>query len=143
MVYLRLFNTTSKRHPKVSERNVCFVNSSLQLINSIPAVRRYFVDKQFRSDTKEAHQFPISDQISELFRASPDIVSSAGEVRELVAGSCNEYGYLNKGDHQDLTAFLLILLDLIDKEMINATGQETFTFNKQTFNSQNILRSEI
>ena len=120
MVYLRLFNTTLKRHPKVSERNVCFVNGSLQLLNSVPDIRRYFVEEQFRTD--DLQQFPICDQISEIFRASPDIVSSAGKVRELVANSCKEYGYLNKGDHQDLTVFLMIMLDLIDKEMIDSTG---------------------
>ena len=120
MVYLRLFNTTSKRHSKVSERNACFVNGSLQLINSVPDVRSYFVEEKFRTD--DSQQFPICDQISEIFRASTDIVSSAGKVRELVASSRPEYGYLNKGDHQDLTVFLMIMLDLIDKEMIDSTG---------------------
>ena len=137
MVYLRLFNTTLKRHPIVSERNVCFVNSSLQLINSVPDVRRYFVEDKFRTD--ESQQFPICDKISEIFRASTDTVSSAGKVRELVASSCLEYGYLNKGDHQDLTAFLLIMLDLIDKEMKDATGSFLNFYIQQLTYSQFVL----
>ena len=124
MAYLRLFNTTSKRHHKVSERNVCSVNGSLQLINSVPDIRRYFVEEQFRTDNDDdSQQFPICDQISEIFKASTDVVSSAGKVRELVANSRPEYAYLNRGDHQDLTVFLMIMLDLINKEMIDSTGQ--------------------
>ena len=79
------------------------------------------MEEQFRTE-ESRWQFPICDQLSEIFRASTDVVSSAGKVRELVASSRPEYGYLNKGDHQDLTVFLMIMLDLIDKEMIDATG---------------------
>ena len=48
--YLRLRN-----FPKVqgqaptAETEICFVNASLQLLNSLPECRRYFVEKQYKT----------------------------------------------------------------------------------------------
>ena len=118
--YLRLRNYGSREDAPKAEKNTCFVNTSLQLMNSIPDCRKYFVEKRYK--TQDSQQLPICDQISAIFRTSPNVSNSAGSLRELIGG-INGYGYLNDGEQQDMASFFTILLDEIDKEITAATGQ--------------------
>ena len=101
-----------------AETDICFVNASLQLMNSLPECRRYFVEKRYQ--TQDSQLFPISDQVSAIFRTPTNISNGAGSLREMIA-SINGWGYLKTGQ-QDMTLFLSIMLDEIDKEITRVTG---------------------
>ena len=118
--YLRLRNFPKiQGQAPTAETEICFVNASLQIINSLPECRRYFVEKRYQTQDSQ-QQFPICDDISAIFKTSTNISNGAGSLREIIS-SINGYGYLKVGQ-QDMTAFLTILLDEIDKETTRLTG---------------------
>ena len=119
--YLRLrnFPKIQGQAPTV-ETEICFVNASLQLMNSLPECRRYFVEKQYKTQDSQ-QRFPICDDVSAIFRTPNTISNGAGSLRQLIA-SINGWGYLGVGQ-QDMTQFLTILLDEIDKEITRFSGQ--------------------
>ena len=120
--YLRLRNFPNvPNQAPTAETEICFVNASLQLMNSLPRCRRYFAEKKYRTQDSPHQQFPICDDISAIFRTSTNISNGAGSLREKIA-SINGWGYLTVGQ-QDMTLFFTILLDEIDKEIIRVTGQ--------------------
>ena len=79
MVVLKLINNSGHSE----EKNLCFVNASLQLLYSIPDVRNFFKDRAYRTDTPL--RFPISDELSRIFRTAGQFRTSAAEIRRLTA----------------------------------------------------------
>ena len=74
---MRLCNNTGDR----GERNICFINASLQALNSLDSFREFFVNRDY--DPGE-NKFAICDEIGRLFRANPDSIQSAKELRRLI-----------------------------------------------------------
>ena len=111
---MRLCNNTGDR----GESNICFLNASLQALNSLDSFREFFVNRDFDPGEKK---FPICDEIARLFRANPESIRSAKELRRLIGEEpgCSVY---NDGSQQDASGFLMVLLDLISKGIKKVTG---------------------
>ena len=75
---LKLVNNTGLR----SERNLCYINTELQLLYSIPEVNEFFVSKQYRKSCTQ--KLPICDEISRIFGTRGQFPTSAAELRRLV-----------------------------------------------------------
>ena len=75
------------------------------------------------------NKFPICDEISSLFRANPEGIQSAKELRRLIGeeSGCSMY---NDGSQQDAGGLLMVLLDLISKEIKRVTGQNSSYMEK-------------
>ena len=78
MTVLKLINNSEFRE----EKNLCFVNTSLQLLYSIKDVRDFFKDKVYKTDLAE--RLPVSDEISRIFKTEGKCSTSAAELRRLV-----------------------------------------------------------
>ena len=78
MAPLKLVNNTGLR----SEANLCYVNSSLQLLNIIPEIRDLFVAKQYKKNF--SGRLPISDELSRIFCTDGKFLTSAAQLRFLV-----------------------------------------------------------
>ena len=110
MTILKLVNNTGLR----SERNLCYVNTELQLLFSIPDVKQYFISKKYRENYKV--KLPICDEISRIFGTAGQIETSAAELRRLV-GSLHDRRDLCDGIQQDLVEFHTLLLRGIETEL--------------------------
>ena len=83
MAPFKLKNNTGVR----SERNLCFVNSALQLLSSIPKFRDLFKSKTYRLNCIKNEKLPISDELSRLFNFPGNSSTSAAALRSLIAKS--------------------------------------------------------
>ena len=77
MSVLKLVNDTGL----IAEKNLCFVNASIQLLYSIPDVRDFFKKKEYRLDFPE--RLPVCDELSRIFKTEGMFVTSAAELRRL------------------------------------------------------------
>ena len=110
MAPLKLVNNTGLE----SEANLCFVNSTLQLLNSIAEFKQYFVDKEYRQGFPE--KLPISDELSRILLTDGRFATSAAQLRLLVGTSSGKY-YLCDGSQQDILEFHQTLLQELEKEL--------------------------
>jgi hypothetical protein len=106
---MKLVNNTGQK----SEKNICFVNTSLQLLRSIAIVKDFFQKRLYRSDN-DGPTMPICDELSRLVTNSGQF--SASVLRSLVGRSSGKL-YLCDGTQQDPVEFLTILLQQVDKEI--------------------------
>ena len=86
------------------EKNLCFVNSALQLLNSINELKNLFVSKRYRKNLHDTS--PISDELSRLFSLEGKVTGSAGALRQMVGQSSGKH-YLYSGSQQDVCEFCL------------------------------------
>ena len=97
-----------------SERNICYVNSMLQLLKSVNEFEDLFTTGRYRVDKKS--KLPVSDEISRIFKFSGNSPTSASALRSLVARLSGKH-YLADGSHQDCLEFLETLLEELLKEL--------------------------
>ena len=109
---IKLVNNTGL----ASEKNLCFVNSALQLLYCIPRVRVFFKSKEFRLASECGREMKICDEIARLFNSEKNFNSSAAELRSLVSIASGRL-YLHNGSQQDSLEFLITLLQEIDEEI--------------------------
>ena len=112
MAPFKLKNNTGVR----SERNLCFVNSALQLLNSIPEFRDLFKSKTYRLNCIKNEKLPFSDELSRLFNFSGNSSTSAAALRSLIATSSKK-PYLCDGSQRDIAEFIEIMLEELEKEL--------------------------
>ena len=92
--------------------NICFLNTALQLLNSIPDFKSFFTSREYRQDF--SGKLPISDELCRIFEADGGFVTSAAVLRQLVGVSSQKH-YLYDGSQQDTQEFHLTLLDALQK----------------------------
>ena len=109
---LKLVNNTGFE----SEKNLCFVNSALQLLNCTPRVRTFFKMKEYRLPNEQNRVMQICDEVSRLFNWEGDMPASAAEVRHIVA-TVSGNDYLSNGSQQDTVEFLITLLQGVEEEI--------------------------
>ena len=83
-----------------SERNLCFVNTALQLLYSVPRMKSFFQMKEYRLSAEQKRKMQICDEISRLFSSDGNFLSSASVLRQLVATRSGR-NYLKDGTQQD------------------------------------------
>ena len=110
MGLIRLRNNTGL----ASEKNICYVNSMLQLLKSITEFENLFTTGRYRIDRKI--KLPVSDEISRIFKFSGNSPTSASALRSLVARLSGK-DYLADGSHQDCLEFIETLLEELFKEL--------------------------
>ena len=98
MTALKLVNNTSLR----SEKNLCYVNTELQLLYSIPDVNQFFTSKKYRESYEQ--RLPVCDEISRIFGTGGQIQASAAELRRLV-GVFHGRSDICNGIQQDIEEF--------------------------------------
>ena len=103
MAALKLVNNTGLR----SERNLCYVNTELQLLFSIPDVKDFFASKKYRENYPE--KLPICDELSRIFKTQGQFQTTAAELRRLVGSLFNREDICD-GEQQDLEEFHTLLL---------------------------------
>ena len=71
MTTLKLVNNTGLS----SERNLCYINTELQLLYSIPEIKEFFVSKKYRDNCTQ--KLPICDEMSRIFGTGGQFLTSA------------------------------------------------------------------
>ena len=123
MNHLRLVNNTGYE----AEKNLCFVNTALQLLHSDQEFRDFFIHKVFRNN--ENRSFPICDELSCIFRKEGTFSASAAELRRLV-GLFSGIDEISDGQQKDITHFLRLLLQTIQMELSNQPQEISALINK-------------
>ena len=80
MAGLRLINNPGLD----TEKNLCFVNSALQLLYSLPEVRDFFVHQEYKTNQQEDADLTICNEVSRIFKSAGHFVASAATLRLLV-----------------------------------------------------------
>ena len=109
---IKLVNNTYQ----ISEKNICFVNTAIQLLYAIPKMKTFFGMKEYKLSTESKRQMKICDELSRLFNCQGSFTASAGELRRLVATHSGRE-YLFAGTQQDTVEFLITLLQLVEAEI--------------------------
>ena len=123
MAALKLVNNTGFR----SERNLCYVNTELQLLYSIPDAKEFFASKKYRENYQE--KLPICDEIARMFKAQGQFQTSAAELRQLVGRLYNREDICD-GEQQDLEEFHTLLLRGIENEVAKVGAQQARFISK-------------
>jgi ubiquitin C-terminal hydrolase len=123
MAALKLVNNTGLK----SEKNLCFVNTELQLLYSIPDVKDFFASKKYRENYPE--KLPICDELSRIFRTEGRFQTTAAELRRLIGKLYRREDICN-GVQQDLEEFHTLLLGGIDVELARVGGVQSRFVNK-------------
>ena len=123
MTVLKLVNNTGLK----AEKNLCFVNATLQLLYSIPDVRIFFKKKEYRQNHAEG--LPVCDEISRIFKSDGKFRTSAAELRRLT-GQYYRRVDICDGVQQDMEEFTRMLLDLIEHEL-SRVGYESSRIMKK------------
>ena len=110
MFPLRLVNNTGYE----SEKNLCFVNTALQLLYSIAEFRNIFKNQVFNTNVNIS--FPICNELSRIFRTEGNFPTSAAELRRLV-GLFSGVEEISDGAQKDISHFLRLLLQTLEIEL--------------------------
>ena len=115
---LRLINNSSLE----SERNICYVNSAVQLMFNIPRLTKMFEEREYRLKGEEDRTMKICDELSRLFNARGSAITSAAVLRQLVRIASHKQQFLD-GSQQDILDFLFTLLGEIEKEISHSNWE--------------------
>ena len=95
--------------------NLCYVNSTLNLLHSNKDFANFFQDKKYLELDQDPVDFPLSSEISNLFNPHVGGVKSATELRRLIAVQSDQPQF-STWDQQDVTEFLRTFLDVLVAE---------------------------
>ena len=109
---IKLVNNTSQK----SESNICFVNTAVQLLNSIPRIKTFIKSREYKLHNESKRLMKICDELSRILNSEGRFSASAGELRRLVATQSGR-DYLNNTTQQDTVEFLIALLQLVESEI--------------------------
>jgi ubiquitin C-terminal hydrolase len=94
-------------------RNLCFVNSAIQLLHSIPEVRNYFKHLEYSLE----YNMPVCMELKRIFKSEGGLVVSGAELRKLIGHSSGRLD-MSDGSQQDIMEFQDLLLNVIETELI-------------------------
>ena len=108
------------------EQNICFVNSTIQLLCSIPMVREYFQYQIYSTDPYRTYN--ISSEINQLFTRTG--IASSARLRMLIGRKRGLQRFMD-GSQQDAVDFLHILINELEKEIgcFSSHGQKNHKVN--------------
>ena len=124
MANLKLINNPGLE----SEKNLCFVNTAVQLLYSLPEVRKFFIHKEYKTNQDENADLTICNELSRIFKTAGKFVASTATLRLLVGhGSGNTD--ISNGTQQDIIDFLRLLLKQIEIELSELDGPQALFIN--------------
>ena len=94
------------------DQNLCFVNSTLQVLYSIDDFRLFFLSVEAPFPAS----LPVCREIAKLFRSKGEYEVSASELRRTV-GLTSRKSYLANGGQQDAEEFLRTLIEQLMVEL--------------------------
>ena len=94
-------------------RNLCFVNSAIQLLHNIPEIRNYFKYLEFNLE----HNMPVCMELKRIFKSEGKLVVSGAELRKLIGESSGRLD-MSDGSQQDVMEFHDLLLKVIENELV-------------------------
>ena len=97
--------------------NLCYVNSTLNLLHSNKEFASFFSDKKYLQLDQDPVDFPISSELSKLFNPHDSGVKSARELRRLIAVQSDQPQFATS-DQQDVTEFLRTFRDVLVAEFM-------------------------
>ena len=95
------------------EKNICYINAIIQLLNSVAMIRNLVKKKGYRENLDSVT--PVLDELSRIFNYQ-GAVTSAGPLRQLL-GSREGLTYVTLGEQEDASLFLSQLLEQMIKEV--------------------------
>jgi hypothetical protein len=125
MASLRLINNSGLE----TEKNLCFVNTALQLLYSLPEVRHFFVHQEYKTNQDENADLTICDEVSQIFKSAGQFIASAATLRLLV-GNGSGNAEISSGSQQDIIDFLRLLFQQIEIELSELDGPQALFINK-------------
>ena len=123
MSALKLVNNTGLE----SEKNLCFVNTELQLLYSIAHVKDFFSSKKYRGNFQT--KLPLCDELSRIFNTGGRFQTTAAELRRLIGRFYRREDICN-GEQQDLEEFHTLLLTGIEHELARVGGLQARFISK-------------
>ena len=96
-----------------SQRYICFINATLQLLAAIPIIKNFFTKRKYQQSAERSYR--ICSEISRIFNMTGR-VTSAGSLRQDV-GSLPGNHFVKDGHMQDADHFLKVLTKALDAEI--------------------------
>ena len=137
MLVLKLINNSWDE----SAKNLCFVNTSLQMLYSLPEVRSFFVNQHYKVNQDQSANFKICNEVSRIFKSAGHFSISAATLRLLV-GCESQNEEICNGSQQDITLFIRLLLQEIEKELTELDGPNALFINK-FWGSEHVIRKFV
>ena len=94
-------------------RNLCFVNSAIQLLHSIPEIRNYIKHLEYNLE----FDLPVCMELKRIFKSEGKLVVSGAELRKLIGQSSGRLD-MSDGSQQDIMEFHNLLLNVIEEELL-------------------------
>ena len=135
MIPLRLVNNTGYE----LDKNLCFVNTALQLLNSIQEFREFFKNQEYKNNVNGS--FPICEELSNIFRTDGKCSTSAAEVRRLV-GLFSGVEDISDGQQKDISHFLRLLLQTLEIEL-SGQPEENFALINKFWGKEKAIRKFV
>ena len=102
-----------------NQRNICYVNSVLQLMAAVPIIRDYFVQRSFRHGNHR--DYPLCSEIVRIFEmAGSRMIENAGELREMIGSMAGfeRFSTVHRlGTQECAKDFLSVLVSKLENEV--------------------------
>ena len=123
------------------EQNICFINSILFLLFSVPAFRDFFKKKDYRGKKNlyGGQKVPICDEVSSIFNCV-SARTSAGALRQLMGSMSPEFEYIKNGQQQGAPEFLEDLLETIEIELKESENSQMSNGFRKLFEGHEIIQ---
>ena len=95
-------------------RNSCYINSSVQLLHSIPKFRSFILEKLYFHASKIGMQ-QVCESLFEIF-SKPHVIQNVEELRSWIRRSFPQHSKYDTNQMWDTEEFLIHLLECIDFE---------------------------
>ena len=99
------------------EKNLCFVNLTVQLLDSINIFQDFFTSNDWINLSEKQTHGKILTELEFIFSSKRKVATSAGTLRHLVANAA-ENPEIGNGQMKDAAEFLGLMLTEIEKEFI-------------------------
>ena len=95
-------------------RNSCYINSSVQLLHSIPKFRTFILEKLYFHVSKTGMK-QVCESLFEIF-SKPHVIQNVEELRSCIRRSFPQHSKYDTNQMWDTEEFLIHLLECIDFE---------------------------
>ena len=138
MTALKLVNNTGLK----AEKNLCFVNSTLQLRYSILDWRDFFEQKEYIQN--QAERLPVFDEISRIFKSEGKFRTSATELRRLTGQYYRRVDICDgvQQDMEEFTRCFWIWLNMSSAEL-GMSHQESWENSGEKKQTENCYLSQL
>ena len=117
-------------------RNLCFVNSAIQLLHSIHEIRNYFKYLEYNLE----YDMLVCMELKRIFKSEGKSVVSGAELRNLIGQSFGRLD-MSDGSQQDIMDFHDLLLQGIEYEVLMVGNLDGLALMNQFCGKENIEKN--